>query len=274
MRFSTQVVSLFHLIGFLSLTTASSDGVNRQPPSLVRRDLATVTGVFDDVGSGIDELDSAVKAFKGDSDPVVDTAENLVNVINGGKTEVDKSDDLSLTDALALQDPVRSLTNKAEALTNDLKAKKTAFQEAGLCVTTRSQISEINGASQKLINLTDVLNGAQDSFSESKCRDKENSSTSKQVVSTTELATALEETGSLSCTAENTIILASESTNLPTSSAVASTSNNTDKPYPPMIPTATGNFGTVTPTPSLATAGASFIVPAGFLVLGMAAMLI
>ncbi|KAM0541761.1 hypothetical protein ACHAPJ_013118 [Fusarium lateritium] len=294
MRFSTKAVSLFHLIGFLSLTAASSDGVDRHPPSLVQRDLATVTGVLNHVGTGIDKLDSAVKAFKGDSDPVVDAAENLVKVINSGKTEVDKSDDLSLTDALALQDPVKSLTKKAETLTDDLKAKKSALQEAGLCATTRSQISEINGAAQKLIksivskvpeaaqgiaedlasSLTDVLNGAQDSFSESKCKDKEGSSTSKQAVSTTELATAPEDTGSLSSTSDKTIVPASESTGLPISSAVASASNNTYNPYPPIIPTTSGEIGTATPTPSLATAGASCIAPAGALVLGMAAMLI
>ncbi|KAF5603300.1 cell wall protein [Fusarium pseudocircinatum] len=294
MRFTTQVLSLSQLAGFLSLALASPSGVIRDPPSLVQRDLATITGVLNDVGSGIDDLDSAVKAFKGDSDPVVDAAESLVSVINDGKTKVDKSDDLSLSDALGLQDPVKDLTKQAETLTDDLKAKKPQLQEAGLCGTTRAQISNINDASKKLIasvvskvpeaaqgiaedlasGLTDVLNDAQDAFSEKNCVDKKGSSTSKQVASTTEPAAGTTEAGSLPSTADKPTVSATESASQASSTAAASVTDNTDKPYPPIVSTTAGEAEISTPTPPIVTAGAAIVVPAGAIVLGMAALLI
>ncbi|KAF4456628.1 cell wall protein [Fusarium austroafricanum] len=294
MHFTAQTLSLFHLAGFLSLAIASPNSVIRDRPSLVQRDLATVTGVLNDVGSGIDGLDSAVKAFKGNSDPVVDAAEKLVSVINAGKTKVDKSDDLSLSDALGLQDPVKDLTKKAETLTDDLKAKRPQIQEAGLCGTTRTQISDINTASKKLIasvvskvpkaaqgiaenlasGLTDVLNEAQDAFSEKNCVDKNGSSPSKQVDSTTGPAAASTEAGSLSSTADRPTTSAPESAGQETSTTVASATDITDKPYPPVVPTATGESKTATPTPPIITAGAAIVGPAGAVVLGMAALLI
>ncbi|KAJ3548451.1 hypothetical protein NM208_g998 [Fusarium decemcellulare] len=295
MRFTAQIVSLCHIVGFLSLAIASPNGVIRSPPSLVERDVATVTEVLSDVGSGIDKLDSTVKSLPGDPDPVVDAAESLVSVINDGKAKVDKSDDLSLADALALQDPVQDLTKKAETLTENLKAKRSGIQEAGLCSTTRSQVSDINEASQKLIDsvvskvpeaaqsiakdlasdLTNVLNEAQDAFSESNCADKEGSSTSKQAgASTTKPATETTDAGNLPSTTEIPTVSTAGSVTLSTESTVVPVGTNTNKPYPPVIPTTTAGIATTTPTPPVVTAGGAVIAPAGALILGMAVVLI
>ncbi|KAF5008737.1 hypothetical protein FDECE_4974 [Fusarium decemcellulare] len=296
MRFTAQIVSLCHIVGFLSLAIASPNGVIRSPPSLVGRDLATVTEVLSDVGSGIDKLDSAVKSLPGDPDPVVNAAESLVSVINDGKSKVDKSDDLSLSDALGLQDPVQDLTKKAETLTDNLKSKKSGIQDAGLCSTTRSQISDINEASQKLIDsvvskvpeaaqsiakdlasdLTNVLNEAQDAFSESNCVDKKGSSTSKEVgaSTTTKLPTETTDAGNPPSTTEIPPASTPESTGHSTGSTSIPVGTNTNKPYPPVIPTTAAGTATVTPTPPVVTAGGAVIAPAGALILGMAVVLI
>ncbi|KAM5345107.1 hypothetical protein ACJ41O_010969 [Fusarium nematophilum] len=284
MRFTAQIVSLCQIAGFLSLATASPDGVIRDPPSLVERDLATVTEVLNDVGSGIDNLDSAVKSFNGgDSGPVVDAAESLVSAINDGKSRVDDSDDLSLSDALALQDPVEDLTDKAQTLTDDLKDRKSAIQEAGLCGTTRSQITDINSASQELIDsvvskvpegaqsiarelasaLIDVLNDAQDAFSESNCADTGGASTSGQAVSNTAPATGTTDAGSLPSTADIPPASTTESASLPIDSTAA-----------PVVPPTPSDGATATPSAPVVTAGAAVIAPAGALVLGMAAVFI
>lgn len=168
---------------------------SRDNPTLTERDVATITNVLGDVGSGIDDLDSAVQSYDGsDSTAVVDASKALLSTIQGGKTTVDGSGDLTLADALGLQSPVKDLTDKARNLSDNLQGKKDAIQGAGECSTTRKLVTDINEASKDLINaviskvpsdaqpiaeglasdLRKVLDDLQSAFSETGCVDSGN----------------------------------------------------------------------------------------------------
>ncbi|KAH7175221.1 cell wall protein [Dactylonectria macrodidyma] len=294
MRFLAHIASVGVIFGFLSHTIASPDTIFQGPPSHVERDLATVTEVLSDVSSGIESLDSAVQSFSGDAGPVQDAAESLVSTINNGKSQVDDSDNLTLGDALGLQDPVQALTEKAQTLTNDLKAQKSAIEAAGLCSTTRSQISSINDASQGLIDsiiskvpeaaqsiakelasgLTDVLNDAQDAFSESNCVDSDGSSISGPAPTTTSPETSTTEAVIVSSTANTLTTSVLGSTVIPSTSSVPLVTTNVTETYPPLIPSTTPEPTTIAPTPPVVTAGAAVVAPVGALLLGIAAVLV
>ncbi|KAK8929130.1 Cell wall mannoprotein 1 [Metarhizium anisopliae] len=148
--------------------------------------ITVIQGVLTSVGSGIDGLNSAATGFNGDVDAVKSKADALVSAIKSGKSKVDSSSDLTLTDALGLTDPVQGLTKKGQALADNFKAKRSDVEKAGACDTVRSELKDINDNSQDLIKsvvskvpqdaqsiasslaagLTKVLNQAQDDFSE------------------------------------------------------------------------------------------------------------
>lgn len=193
MRFS--VFSAGILACSATASVLKSSFVIRDGSTLTERDVATVTNVLNDVGSGVETLDSAVQSYDGsDSSPVVDASQKLLGTIQDGKTTVDGSEDLSLGDALALQGPVEELTDKVQALADNLKGKKDTVQEAGECSTARELITNINGASQDLIDsviskvppaaqpiaedlaadLRNILEDLQSAFSETGCVDSGN----------------------------------------------------------------------------------------------------
>src|SRR5690349_13214752 len=124
-------------------TSAVAGVVNRDPPTGVyERDLPLITGIITNVGNGLDTLDGAVKSFSGDSKPVEDASAALVATLKDGKTKVDASGDLTLGDALGLQDPVKSLQTKGETLLTDLKARKADIEKYNLCDITRQQVTD------------------------------------------------------------------------------------------------------------------------------------
>jgi hypothetical protein len=193
MRFSAFSVGILACSATASVLKSSL--VIRDGSTLTERDAATVTNVLNDVGSGVENLDSAVQSYDGsDYSPVVDASQALLGTIQDGKTTVDGSENLSLADSLALQGPVEELTDKVHTLADNLKGKKETIQEAGECSTTRELITNINGASQDLIDsviskvppaarpiaenlasdLRNILDDLQSAFSETGCVDSGN----------------------------------------------------------------------------------------------------
>ncbi|KAM0255038.1 hypothetical protein ACHAQJ_006186 [Trichoderma viride] len=159
--------------------------------ALLDRDLDTIQGVLDKVSSAIISLDEAAKSFSSNTKPVVDKAKGLINTINTGKTTVDRSGDLTLSDALGLVSPVQALTKKAQALADDFKARRSNVEKAKGCSIVRNNLGQINSGSQSLTNsivskvpqaaqsiarelasgLTKVLDQAQNDFSPKNCKD-------------------------------------------------------------------------------------------------------
>ncbi|KFG77887.1 cell wall protein [Metarhizium anisopliae] len=236
--------------------------------------ITVIQGVLTSVGSGIDGLNSAANGFNGDVDAVKSKADALVSAIKSGKTKVDSSSDLTLTDALGLTDPVQSLTKKGQTLADNFKAKRSDVEKAGACGTVRSELSDINTNSQALIKsvvskvpqdaqtiaqslaagLTKVLGQAQDDFSESNCKDSGGSGGSSS------------KTGGASET----------SAAAPTTAAATGGHSSASAPATTLAPTSaapSGN-GTTGGNPPPVTAGASFLAPAGALVMAVAAALL
>uniref|UniRef100_A0A1Y1NHS9 Cell wall protein n=1 Tax=Photinus pyralis TaxID=7054 RepID=A0A1Y1NHS9_PHOPY len=236
--------------------------------------LSTIQSVLTSVGNGIDSLDSAAKSFSGDVDAVKSKADALDSALKDGKTKVDASSDLTLTDALGLTDPVQALTKKGQSLADNFKAKRSDVETAGACGTVRTELKDINDNSQALIKsvvskvpkdaqsiaaslaagLTKVLNQAQDDFSESNCKNSGGSSGSSS------------KTGGASQT----------SAAAPTTAAPSGGQTSASAPATTLAPTSaapSGN-GTTGGNPPPVTAGASFLAPAGALVMAVAAALL
>ncbi|KAI0599273.1 hypothetical protein F4775DRAFT_133425 [Biscogniauxia sp. FL1348] len=130
---------------------AFADPLAAQGPSKVQRDVATVTSVMAELSSAITQLDTSVKAFVGDASTVQKNAESLISSLKTGVSQIASAGDLSLTDALGLQDDVAALGSAGTALMQDLTAKKDAFAAAGLCTQTEAIVSTIGTTAKSLV---------------------------------------------------------------------------------------------------------------------------
>lgn len=236
--------------------------------------ITVIQGVLSKVSDGIDGLNTAATGFNGDVDAVKSKADALNSAIQNGKTTVDGSKDLTLADALGLTDPVQALTKKGQSLADNFKAKRSEVEKAGACGTVRKQLTDINNNSNALIKsvvskvpqdaqsiasnlasgLTKVLEQAESDFSESNCKDSGNSGGSSS------------KTGGSSQT----------SAAAPTTAAATGGQTSAPAPATTLAPTSaapSGN-GTTGGNPPPVTAGASFLAPAGALVMAVAAALL
>ncbi|KAG6017863.1 hypothetical protein E4U54_001777 [Claviceps lovelessii] len=132
--------------------------------SLAERDLGTVSGVLQNVQSDIQNVDSAVKAGGTDPEPLLKASNALVKTLKDSKTKVDGSNDLGLTDAVKLTQPVQDTTKSAQDLVDNLKAMRGTIEKLGYCDAVRTQTSSINDGSQALIKsvISKVPEEAQD----------------------------------------------------------------------------------------------------------------
>lgn len=141
------VVSL--ALGALSFELPSV--VERDGPTLVDRDIATVTSAVTQVDSGLKNLDTAVQGFSSDPADMNSAADALLRTLNTATMQIMQTSNITVEDALSLQSTVTSLQKDGETLINDLEAKKSAIQAAGLCGSVMKQTSDISTASQMLI---------------------------------------------------------------------------------------------------------------------------
>ncbi|KAK0384871.1 hypothetical protein NLU13_7349 [Sarocladium strictum] len=122
-------------------------------PFNVARQADVITGVLSGVGEKITAVDSAVTAYDGsDAEPVLDAGKTLVSTINSGVATAKASEDLTLEGSLALQDPVKDLTDKASSLVDNLTGKRSLIAEKRQCATTRAVVNDIDAASNELID--------------------------------------------------------------------------------------------------------------------------
>ncbi|KAG6120034.1 hypothetical protein E4U13_007000 [Claviceps humidiphila] len=248
-------------------------------------DLQVVKTVLSDVSSGIESLDTAAKGFGGDVGAVKSKADSLIATLKKGKSTVDGSSDLTLQDAIGLSEPVQGLTKKGQSLLDTFKAKRSDVEKAAACGTVRGELKDINDNSNALIKsvvgkvpkdaqtiaeglaagLTKVLAQAQDDFSEANCKDSKGSSSTGEpsmTASETDTETASE-------TASET------DTETDTETASATAPGTTMAPSMTVAPTgATGGNKTATTALPTMTAGASFMAPAGALVMAVVAALL
>jgi hypothetical protein len=109
----------------LSLNAVGTPTVEARGPSLVERDLATVTGVISAIQAKVKALDSAINSYNGgDVSAVQSASDSVVSAINSGVATVKGSGDLSQNDALQLPGPVQELTKDVQSAVNDIISKK------------------------------------------------------------------------------------------------------------------------------------------------------
>lgn len=156
-QFKLPSVNIFSTIMRLSLCAfalgVTATAVVDESPTLVKRDLATVTQVVEAVGQSLSALDQVITSFNGDAAPLNSAAQALEDVITEGASTIQNTPEpLSQTDALALQAPIGALQQQGEQLVANLDAQKDAIQQAGLCGVVREQSTALTTNSQTLID--------------------------------------------------------------------------------------------------------------------------
>ncbi|TQV92984.1 cell wall protein [Cordyceps javanica] len=245
---------------------------------VVPRDASTITSILSDVKKNLESLDSAVKSYSGDKSTLLKASNDLVSVLKDGKTKVDGSAELELNDAVTLTGPVQDLSKSADALVADLKNFRATVEKEGECVLVRTQVGNVNDASQALLKavvakvpqeaqqiasqlsapLTKDLQDSVDAFSEENCKDSGNGGGSP--------------TGSTPSSSA-----AGSSSAAPTGSA---STPATPAPQPSKSSSAAGTVsassssGPVSTGPPVVTAGAAAIAPLGIAGIAAAALLL
>jgi len=118
--------------------------------SLVERDLATIQKVLSDISSQVNSLDTAVKAFSGDAQPLISASTTLLSTIQSGTSTVQKQDVLSLLDASTVAQSVTTLNSSVAAVVSDLISKKAALAAAGFGGAILTSLQDQKSASQAL----------------------------------------------------------------------------------------------------------------------------
>uniref|UniRef100_L2GBI9 Cell wall protein n=1 Tax=Colletotrichum fructicola (strain Nara gc5) TaxID=1213859 RepID=L2GBI9_COLFN len=125
MKFTTEITLLTLAAGaFAEMPTR----VQRDVPSVVERDLATISGVIQQVDNQLKSLNTA------------------------GTTQVDATSEITLNEALNLQQFVSGLQSDGNALIKGLNDKKPEFEKANLCNVIVTQIDQTGTSAQKLID--------------------------------------------------------------------------------------------------------------------------
>lgn len=236
---------------------------------LVDRDASTVTGILSTVKKNLESLDSAVKSYSGDKAPLLKASNTLISTLKDGKTKVDASSELSLDDAVTLTGPVKDLTKTGQGLADDLKAFKSTVEKEGECELVRTQVGNVNDASQALIKavvgkvpeeaqqiaqqlsagLVKVLQDSVSEFSEQNCKDSGNGGSPSGGAS----SSAAAPTGGASTSAGSA----------PTGADSSSVAPGTPTPTPIETPTAGGPSQPTGTEPPVVTAGAAHMAPLG-----------
>ncbi|ATY60464.1 hypothetical protein CCM_03075 [Cordyceps militaris CM01] len=112
--------------------------VERSPPSLVGRDLATVTNVLNDVKAGFNNLQAAATAFDGDAGPLKAEAASVIAKVEAGTTAVQNMTPLTVNECLSLVSPSNALATQGQSLVDELKSRLADVQTAKECDTVRN----------------------------------------------------------------------------------------------------------------------------------------
>lgn len=186
MKFFTEITLLALAAGALAETPTR---VQRDAPSVVERDLATISGVIQQVDNQLKQLSTAVQNFNGDLGGLAGAAGAFINTLQQGTQQVEQTSEITLNEALNLQQFVSGLQSDGNALIKGLNDKKPDFEKANLCGVLLSQVDQTGTSAQKLIDavvkkvpqsiqqvasqlagsFAKSLNDAKDTFSPGKC---------------------------------------------------------------------------------------------------------
>ncbi|OAQ97762.1 hypothetical protein LLEC1_00549 [Akanthomyces lecanii] len=255
----------------------------------VERDASAVTSILADVKKNLEALDSAVKNYNGDKSTVLKASNDLISTLKDGKTKVDSAAELDLNDAVTLTAPVQALTKSGQALADDLKTFKTTVQKEGECTLVRTQVGNVNDASQALIKsvvgkvpqeaqqiaaqlsapLTKVLEDSVSEFSESNCQDSGSGGSSPSGGSSAPASSSAPSSSAAdsSSAAGSSSAAATGSASAPATSASATSSAAASGSAP------ASSSGPVSTAPPV-TAGAAAVAPLGAAAVAVAALLL
>ncbi|KAK0384873.1 hypothetical protein NLU13_7351 [Sarocladium strictum] len=133
----------------LLVASAFASSVFALVPSKPTRDI----WVLNEVNSDIIDLNNAVTAYTGGTGTtVISRADTLIGTLNAGVTTANAQPMLTLSESLALQGPVQTVTGSTRDLVDDLTAKRPLIISNGLCATTRGRVNTINTSANNLIN--------------------------------------------------------------------------------------------------------------------------
>ncbi|KAL8371671.1 hypothetical protein RB595_001461 [Gaeumannomyces hyphopodioides] len=121
-------------------------GLAAPAASLARRDLAAIQGALKNVEDGLGKVKTAVQGLNGNDinsgTPILSVSDALSKTIKQATTDIQGSQELSLQDALSLQQSSGALITAAQDTVSALTAKKAALDQLGvtqIAVTTLKQ---------------------------------------------------------------------------------------------------------------------------------------
>ncbi|KAM3477755.1 hypothetical protein MY8738_006301 [Beauveria namnaoensis] len=137
MKFSLATVALF-----AGAQAFVATPVERSPPTLVERDLPTVTSVLADVKTGFSNLQKAAADFNGDPQPLKNEAADVISKVEAGTTAITNMTPLTVNECLSLVGPSNELAKQGEALSQELQGRKADVQTAKECDTVRDFLNQ------------------------------------------------------------------------------------------------------------------------------------
>ncbi|KAM3430037.1 hypothetical protein NHJ13734_007920 [Beauveria thailandica] len=137
MKFSLATVALF-----AGAQAFVATPVERSPPTLVERDLATVTSVLADVKTGFNNLQAAAAAFNGDPEPLKKEAASVISKVESGTVAIQNMTPLTVNECLSLVGPSNDLAKQGEALSTELQNRLGDVETAKECNTVRDFLNK------------------------------------------------------------------------------------------------------------------------------------
>ncbi|GJJ75471.1 hypothetical protein EMPS_07829 [Entomortierella parvispora] len=136
MKFATPIIMLTAMSGAYSM--------------IIKRD-TPVKNVITNLAAAFDKLDTTVKAFDGNIQPVVDAADNIISLIASGQITANDAALIGLADTVTLLDSFKELDQSSKTLFNDVKGRVAEVEKAKQCDVTREKLDTINASSKELI---------------------------------------------------------------------------------------------------------------------------
>jgi hypothetical protein len=96
-------------------------------------------------------LNQALQSFNGDPSGLQRSAGELVNTLRQGATAVQGTTELTIQEAVGLQQSVGGLQSEGQTLVRNLEAQKPRLQQANLCDVVRQQVGQVNQGAGQLI---------------------------------------------------------------------------------------------------------------------------
>lgn len=125
---------------------------------LAAADLATIQASLQSVQDSLNQLDTSVQALDANNlqsaPPVLTMSQMVQQTIDQAAQDIQATDELGLTDALALQDSADGLTTTVQNTVNDLVAQKPALDQLG---TTQVAVMSLQSQQQSSATLGDAI---------------------------------------------------------------------------------------------------------------------